>query len=81
MWTAFEPTSIFLRSPLIWAADEQGQPPATPIGGIGDMFAGREVWIPITLSPGQYFIICQIKDSSDGRPHYQRGMFREFEVR
>ena len=65
-----------------WSAgDEQGLPPATPIGGIGDMFAGHEVWIPITLSPGRYFMICQIKDSSDGRPHYQRGMFREFEVR
>jgi uncharacterized cupredoxin-like copper-binding protein len=60
---------------------EQGLPPAEVAGGVGDFVAGRTVWMDVTLPPGHYFIICQVPDAGDGKPHYDHGMIREFEVR
>ncbi|MEP7325141.1 MAG: hypothetical protein ABI836_04260 [Gemmatimonadota bacterium] len=70
------------RDYIAWLdAGEPGLPPAEVAGGAGDFIAGRTVWMSVTLVPGHYLIICQVPDAADGRPHYQRGMVREFEVR
>lgn len=61
-------------------AGEPGPPPAEVAGGVGDFIAGRTVWMAVTLTPGRYFIICQVPDAGDGKPHYDHGMIREFEV-
>ncbi len=70
------------RDYLDWLdGGEHGLPPAEPVGGVGDFISGRTVWMDVTFTPGRYFIVCQVPDASDGKPHYQRGMIREFEVR
>lgn len=60
---------------------ESGLPPAEPVGGVGDFISGRTVWMSVDLPPGRYFFVCSVPDAADGKPHYARGMVREFEVR
>jgi hypothetical protein len=59
---------------------EVGRPPVDPVGGIGDLVPGREIWLEANLRPGRYFFLCQIKARSDSRPHYRHGMVLEFTV-
>ncbi|MEO8295484.1 MAG: hypothetical protein ABI613_08225 [Gemmatimonadota bacterium] len=61
--------------------DEEGPPPLKVIGGTGDFWSGREVWIPVMLPAGKFFLLCQVPDAGNGKPHYQLGMTREFEVK
>jgi len=70
------------RGYIAWlAGGEHGLPPSDVAGGVGDFIAGRTVWMAVTLPPGRYLIICGVPDARDGKPHYQLGMVREFEVR
>lgn len=60
-------------------AGETGVPPAEPVGGVGDLVPGREVWLEVDLPPGRYFWFCRVP-AADGRPHYASGMIFEFTV-
>jgi hypothetical protein len=65
---------------LRWLKEgEVGVPPVEPVGGLGDLAPGREIWVQVTLRPGRYFWLCQVP-AADGRPHYERGMLLEFTV-
>jgi hypothetical protein len=57
-----------------------GPPPATALGGSGSMVRGRQVWLPLTLTPGRYFMFCEVTENGDSIPHYRHGMYKEFEV-
>jgi uncharacterized cupredoxin-like copper-binding protein len=59
----------------------KGPAPAIALGGSGTFQPGRRVWIPLTLTPGRYFAFCQMPAKIGGKPHYQMGMLREFEVK
>ena len=61
---------------------EIGQPPLELTGGGADFFPGHEEWIPITLRPGRYLIICTITKGKhdDAPPHYSLGMTWTFVV-
>ena len=59
---------------------EAGPPPVDPVGGLGDLAPGRELWLSIDLAPGRYFLLCQVPAAADGQPHYQHGMVLEFTV-
>ncbi len=66
---------------LAWLkGGEAGPPPVDPVGGLGDLAPGRELWLSIDLPPGRYFLLCQVPASDDGRPHYEHGMVLEFTV-
>ena len=66
---------------LAWLkGGEVGQPPVDPIGGLGDLAPGREIWLALALPPGRYFILCQVPASGYGRPHYEHDMVLEFTV-
>ena len=66
---------------LAWLKDgEAGLPPVDPVGGLGDLAPGRELWLSIDLPLGRYFLLCQVPASGDGRPHYEHGMVLEFTV-
>jgi hypothetical protein len=66
---------------IAWSeAGEIGQPPAEPIGGVGDLVPGRQLWFPIVFRPGRYFMICHVPDAQDGRPHYAHGMIYSFAI-
>ena len=58
----------------------KGEAPASPLGGSGSMVKGRQVWLPMTLTPGRYFMFCEVPAASDGKPHYRHGMYQQFEV-
>jgi uncharacterized cupredoxin-like copper-binding protein len=75
------PGATSVQDYIAWhKAGEVGRPPADPIGGLGDMAPGRELWMALVLTPGRYFIICQIPARGDGRPHSEHGMILEFTV-
>jgi hypothetical protein len=59
----------------------EGPPPAKPLGGTGTFPPGGRVWLPLTLSPGHYVAFCQMPAKIGGKPHYQLGMVREWEVK
>lgn len=66
---------------LAWLkGGEVGRPPVDPVGGVGDLAPGRELWLAVDLKPGRYFILCQVPAASDGRRHYEHGMVLEFTV-
>lgn len=58
-----------------------GTAPARALGGSGTFQPGHRVWLPLTLTLGQYFAFCQMPAKNGGRAHYQLGMVREFGVR
>lgn len=58
-----------------------GPPPAQALGGSGTFMPGRRIWLPLKLTPGRYFAFCQMPAKASGRPHYQMGMVRLFEVK
>lgn len=58
----------------------RGESPVIPLGGSGSLVRGREVWLPMTLTPGRYFMFCEVETKRSGIPHYRHGMYREFVV-
>jgi hypothetical protein len=63
---------------------ESGRPgpsPAVALGGSGTFQPGRQIWLPLRLTPGRYFAFCQMPAKHGGQPHYRMGMVREFEVK
>lgn len=70
-----------LREYLAWIeSGSHGLPPVAPVAGIGDIYPGKEAWMEVALTPGRYFIVCQVEAKADGRPHYAHGMVTEFTV-
>jgi hypothetical protein len=57
-----------------------GLPPVAPVAGFGDIYPGKEAWVELRLTPGRYFIVCQVQAKFDGRPHYKLGMFTAFSI-
>ncbi|HKK08149.1 MAG TPA: hypothetical protein VKA44_04630 [Gemmatimonadota bacterium] len=52
----------------------QGPPPLVFAGGLVDLSAGDEGWLPITLTPGAYVLLCLVPDAVDRKPHMAHGM-------
>jgi uncharacterized cupredoxin-like copper-binding protein len=66
---------------VAWAeSGEHGLSPVTPVAGFGDLHPGEEAWVDLTLTPGRYFIVCQVPGAANQQPHYKSGMFIEFEI-
>jgi hypothetical protein len=59
----------------------EGPAPAQALGGTGTFPHGGRVWLPLTLSPGHYVAFCEMPAKIGGKPHYQMGMVREWEVK
>jgi uncharacterized cupredoxin-like copper-binding protein len=71
-----------LREYLAWIdSGSNGLPPAAPVAGFGDIYPGKEAWVAVHLTPGRYFMLCEVQAKADGRPHFKHGMFAEFTVR
>lgn len=74
-------TGTTVQDYIAWErAGEIGIPPVDPVGGLGDLMPGREIWLAVDLAPGRYFILCTISAAGDGKPHYEHGMVLEFTV-
>lgn len=57
-----------------------GPPPGVPMGGIAGMNPGQVNWFSVTLTPGEYAMLCFVPDMRDGRPHMLHGMMKQFTV-
>lgn len=58
----------------------QGPPPATPLGGVAGVAAGRRSFYNVDLKPGEYAIVCFLEDVKDGKPHFAHGMIQQIKV-
>jgi uncharacterized cupredoxin-like copper-binding protein len=65
---------------LEWAKSYKGPPPGVPIGGISGIGKGQHGFFTVTLTPGDYGLICFIPDSKDGKPHFMHGMKKDFKI-
>lgn len=57
-----------------------GPPPGEPLGGVSPMVQGDTAYFPVDLTPGDYGLFCFLPDKSDGKPHAEHGMIKEFKV-
>lgn len=58
----------------------KGPPPATPIGGVAAVVAGRASYYTVDLKPGDYAIVCFIEDAKDGKMHFVHGMVKQLKI-
>jgi hypothetical protein len=64
-----------------WAERPEGPPPGEPIGGTSAIADGLSNDVHLSLTPGEYGLICFIPDAKDGKPHVAHGMVKQFTVR
>jgi len=58
----------------------QGPPPGSPVAGISPEAPGNENTLVLTLTAGEYALLCFMPDSRDGKPHVAHGMVYNFSV-
>lgn len=63
-----------------WVDKMEGPPPGEPLSGVAGLGVGQSASFPLTLTPGEYGLICFIPDAKDGKPHYLHGMLHQFKV-
>lgn len=63
-----------------WVEKMDGPPPGEPLSGVAGLGVGQSASFPLTLTPGEYALICFIPDAKDGKPHYTHGMMRRVTV-
>jgi uncharacterized cupredoxin-like copper-binding protein len=63
-----------------WIENMQGPPPGEPLSGVAGLGVGKSATFPLTLTPGNYALICFIPDAKDGKPHSAHGMIQNFKV-
>lgn len=66
---------------MAWLQNEQGPPPAAPVGGTSFLARGEVNYVNLDLAPGEYALLCFVPDAKDGKPHVAHGMFRQITVR
>lgn len=63
-----------------WAETYQGPPPGKPMGGIAAIKSGAHAYFTVTLTPGDYGLLCFVPDAKDGKPHIAHGMARMVKI-
>ena len=58
----------------------KGEPPARPVGGFIGPNVGSHGYFTVTLTPGNYALVCFVPDAQDGKPHLMHGMMQEIAV-
>jgi hypothetical protein len=62
------------------AGNPTNPPPGTFLGGPGAYSQGLDAWWTVTLTPGNYLLLCFVPDPADGMPHAMKGMIKPFTV-
>lgn len=65
---------------VAWVDDQQGPPPAKPVGGTTGIESRGWNDVPLDLVPGEYALLCFIPDAKDGKPHIAHGMVKQLRV-
>ena len=63
-----------------WVEKMDGPPPGEPLSGVAGLGAGESATFPLTLTPGDYALLCFVPDAKDGKPHVAHGMMQQFKV-
>ncbi len=63
-----------------WVEKPNGPPPGEPIGGVPAMQKGSVAYITADFTPGDYALICFLRDAKDGKPHFVHGMIQQVHV-
>jgi hypothetical protein len=63
-----------------WVEKMDGPPPGEPLSGVAGLGVGESASFPLTLTPGEYALLCFIPDAKDGKPHVAHGMMQQFAV-
>jgi hypothetical protein len=63
-----------------WVEKMDGPPPGEPLSGVAGLGVGQSASFPLTLTPGEYGLICFVPDAKDGKPHFVHGMMHQFKV-
>lgn len=63
-----------------WVQHPVGRPPASAIGGASTLTPGRTAQFTVTLTPGDYALLCFVPDAKDGKSHIAHGMVQTFKI-
>jgi hypothetical protein len=63
-----------------WIDKQQGPPPGEPLSGVSGLGVGMSASFPLTLTPGEYALLCFVPDAKDGKPHVAHGMLQQIKV-
>lgn len=58
----------------------RGRPPAIPLGGTTMFAAGAHTFVTLTLTAGEYALLCFVPDAGDRREHVAHGMLKQIRV-
>lgn len=64
-----------------WFHNRSDDPSAVPVGGTLDIFPGGEVWVPIKLKKGNYYLSCMVPNAGTGKAHLDMGTIGEFSIK
>ena len=65
---------------LQWLSHREGPMPGEQIGGTTALSTGEVNFLTIDFAPGEYVLLCFVRDATDGKPHLAHGMIRQFRV-
>ena len=66
---------------MAWLQNQEGPPPAMPVGGTTLLSRGEVNQLTVDLTAGEYALLCFVPDVKDGAPHVAHGMARQITVR
>jgi hypothetical protein len=67
---------------LAWiGGDMKSPPPGKPMAGVLGIMPGHHASFDITLTPGNWGLICFVPDMKDGKPHFMHGMVTQVAVK
>jgi hypothetical protein len=64
-----------------WFHDRSKNPSGAPVGGTLDFLPGGQVWLPIKLKKGDYYLSCMIPDIVTGKTHLDIGTNGDFTIK
>ena len=65
---------------LQWMARREGPMPGEQIGGTTALSTGEVNFLTMDFAPGEYVLLCFVRDATDGKSHLAHGMVRQFRV-
>jgi hypothetical protein len=67
---------------LQWmSGDMKTPPPGKPMAGVVGILPGGHGTFDVTLTPGDWGLICFVPDIKDGKPHFMHGMVTQVSVK
>ena len=63
-----------------WMAKRDGPMPGEEVGGVTGLSQGEVNFLTVDFTPGDYILLCFVRDLTDGKPHLAHGMVRQFTV-